>query len=171
MRHERCFRGAESPPFYCPMLTKEYIETLVTKALEGSSSFIVDIHVLPNNRLTIFIDKPEGIVVADCVKLNRILSNELDTQGINAEITVSSPGLEEPFKVTKQFMKNIGRKVKVLTQSGEEKMGKLVAANPEGIKLEATEAVKNGNKKEYISKYYQFTYSQLAKTQIVLSFK
>jgi ribosome maturation factor RimP len=153
------------------MLNKNYIEGLLSKALEGTTAFIVDINLLPDSKVNVFIDKPEGIVVADCVKINRLLANNLEAEGINADITVSSPGLEEPFKVNKQYIKNIGRKVKVLTRSGEEKMGKLVSANSEGIKIETTETIKNGNKKEYISRHYQFIYSELAKTQIVISFK
>jgi ribosome maturation factor RimP len=153
------------------MLNKEFVENIVGKALEGTSAFIVDIKVLPNGKVDIFIDKPEGIVVADCVKINRLLANELETLEINAEITVSSPGLDEPLKVTQQYVKNVGRQVRVITKTGEEKTGKLLAANINGIELETNERVKNGNKKENVNNHYQFTYSQLAKTEIVLSFK
>lgn len=153
------------------MLNKEYVESTVNKALEGTTAFIVDITLSPNNMVNVYIDKPEGIVVADCIKINRLLATELETQNINAEITVSSPGLEEPLKVTQQYVKNIGRTVKVVTKTGEEKTGKLLAANIDGIELETTVRVKNGNKKEDISYHFQYTYGQLAKTQIVLSFK
>lgn len=153
------------------MLNKEYVETTVNKALEGTTAFIVDITLSPSNMVNVYIDKPEGIVVADCIKINKLLATELETQNINAEITVSSPGLEEPLKVTQQYVKNIGRTVKVVTKTGEEKTGKLLAANIDGIELETTERIKNGNKKEEVSNHFQYTYNQLAKTQIVLSFK
>ncbi len=163
--------GAKSPHFCYTMVSKQYIENIVSKALEGTSAFIVDINALPNNKVDVFIDKPEGIVVADCVKINRLIANDLETQNIDAEITVSSPGLEEPLKVTQQYVKNIGRQVRVITKTGEEKTGKLLAANTDGIELEIIERVKSGNKKENATNHYQFTYGQLAKTQIVLSFK
>ena len=153
------------------MVSKQYIENIVGKALEGTSIFVVDINVSPSNKIDVFIDKPEGIVVADCVSINKILVNDFESQNINADITVSSPGLDEPLKVTQQYVKNVGRQIRVITKTGEEKIGKLLVAHNDGIEMETTEKVKNGNKKENINKHYQFTYSQLANTQIVLSFK
>ena len=163
--------GPDVPIFVIDMLTKQYIQSIIAKALEGTTVFVVDINISSANKVDVFIDKPEGIVVADCVKINRLIANDLETQNIDADITVSSPGLEEPLKVTQQYVKNIGRQVRVITKTGEEKTGKLLAADIEGIELETIERVKNGNKKENATNHYQFTYGQLAKTQIVLSFK
>ena len=84
------------------------------------------------------IDKPAGITISECIALTRHLHDVLEGSGIfeTHELEVSSPGMEEPLKVLKQYEKRIGREVRVLTSNGIVKNGILKAASAEGVELE-----------------------------------
>ena len=47
-------------------------------------------------------------------------------------LEVSSPGLDEPLKLHRQYLKNIGRKVEVLLKDGRKIEGKLLEVNETG---------------------------------------
>ena len=58
-----------------------------------------------------------GITIDDCANLNRELSKELDEITLSLQdsylLEVSTPGLDQPLKLKRQYKKNIGRRLKV----------------------------------------------------------
>ncbi len=76
--------------------------------------------------LRIFVDTESGITLDQCVKLSREISDLLDTRDLitgRYRLEVSSPGLDRPLRVTSDFRRNLGRKVRIdyLTDQAEEK--------------------------------------------------
>jgi ribosome maturation factor RimP len=68
--------------------------------------------------LRIFIDKKEGVTLDDCEKVSRYLGQALDLEDpIPHRYTfeVSSPGLDRPLKRKEDFLRFIGKKVKIKT--------------------------------------------------------
>lgn len=66
--------------------------------------------------LRIFIDKPEGISIDDCVNLTHALDKPLDDAdpiSVPYILEVSSPGAERPLKRDEHFLKYIGSPVMV----------------------------------------------------------
>lgn len=66
--------------------------------------------------LRIFIDKPEGISIDDCVNLTHALDKPLDDAdpvSVPYILEVSSPGAERALKRDEHFLKYIGSKVMV----------------------------------------------------------
>lgn len=110
--------------------------------------FIVDIRIKPTNNVKLFIDADQGVSVEMLVSLNRQLYPLLEEAGLfpdnDFSLEVSSPGLDEPLKLPRQFAKNIGRKVEVTRTDGSVTEGKLLSATETELVLE--EAV--GKKKE-----------------------
>jgi ribosome maturation factor RimP len=51
-------------------------------------------------------------------------------------LEVSSPGLDEPIKIHRQYQKNIGRYIEVILNDGTRKEGKLIEATNDGIVIE-----------------------------------
>ncbi|NLD62470.1 MAG: ribosome assembly cofactor RimP, partial [Bacteroidales bacterium] len=75
------------------MITKDHIRKLVTEHLSGTGIFLVDVRLSSTGRITVLIDRPEGVRIEDCATLSRQISNDLGEEGGDYELNVSSPGL------------------------------------------------------------------------------
>jgi ribosome maturation factor RimP len=81
-------------------------------------------------------------------------------------LEVSSPGLDEPLKLNRQYKKNVGRFVEVLLQDGSKREGKLTEATEDGIAVEWEEG--KGKKKE--TKQESILFDQIKTTKIQIKF-
>jgi len=147
------------------------IEQMVNGLLEGHPShFLVDIRIKPTNNIKLFIDGDEGIALSDLIGYNRKLYKQLEDSNMypdgNFSLEVSSPGLDEPLKLFRQYRKNAGRYVEVDLVDGTKKEGKLLEATEDGIVIE-TESGK-GKKKEIRQETLLF--DQIKKTKIQIKF-
>jgi ribosome maturation factor RimP len=64
----------------------------------------------------VFVDTDEGITITQCAEISRDLGAELDMKSVinePYELEVSSPGIDKPLKLLRQYKKNIGRRYKV----------------------------------------------------------
>lgn len=155
------------------MITKEKIEDLVEEKLKGSENYIVDIKVNPGNKIIVEIDNDKGIFIEDCIAVSRHLEQNLDREEEDFELQVSSPGLNQPFKIIRQYVKNIGRMVEVVTLDGEKTTGKLIGANDQEIKLETEVKLKDEKtkKRKTVNKVINIAYNNIKETKVVISFK
>lgn len=96
------------------------------KEQSNQGFFLVDVKALPSDVITIYADKAKNITIDECTALHRALIEKIPTAG-DYEITVSSPGMDQPFKVAEQYQKYMGRQVSVLLTNGQRYIGKLVA--------------------------------------------
>jgi len=154
------------------MITKELIQKLVEEKLAEGTNFIVDIAVKPGNKIFILIDNAAGLPISDCVTVSRFVESNLDREKEDFELNVSSPGLDQPFKVLKQYLKNIGKQVSVTTKENKKLNGKLISADENGIELEikSTERVEGKKGKQLIINNINLTFNQLKETKVVVSF-
>lgn len=114
----------------------ERIRDLLEARFEGTSFFIVELKPTPSNKIQIFVDKDENITSGDCVKIFKYLKGQLEEEGIwheNLFLEVSSPGMSKPFKVERQFQKNLGRHVIVQLIDGNKREGILKSATESEI--------------------------------------
>jgi ribosome maturation factor RimP len=93
--------------------------------------------------LRVIIDKPEGIQLADCEKVNRLLGDYLDEKDPierSYNLEVSSPGIERPLKKAADFERFTGREARILTYAavkGSKKFdGIIMSVEGEDIHLE-----------------------------------
>ncbi len=107
------------------MLKKETFEKVVREKLEGTPRFLVDIVVRPGNRVQVFIDKPEGITLDECVEMSRHITGVVNRDDEDYDLEVSSPGLDMGFVVEQQYRKYTGKEVKVVLQDGTRYSGVL----------------------------------------------
>lgn len=115
------------------------LEEWLGPKLVENNFFLVDMKLLPGNKLQVFIDNNKGITIDECALISRYLGKNLETEKILGEhymLEVSSPGLDQPLKVKKQYEKNIGREVEVLFHNGIKKWGILASVDEEEIVLE-----------------------------------
>jgi ribosome maturation factor RimP len=152
------------------MINVEHIRALVEGKIANTDLFITDITVKPGNKIQVALDKMNGgIVVSDCVGVSRHIEANLNREKEDYQLDVSSAGMEEPFKVKKQYLKNTGRQVQVTTTEGVLYQGKLASADETGITLEMTHRDKQ--LKKDITETKSLAYEQIKQTKKIISFK
>lgn len=154
------------------MINKATVEEIVKQKIKGTDIYIVDINISPNNIITIEIDKPEGVLIKDCLSISRAVEENLDREKEDFELMVSSPGIDQPFKILKQYQKYLGKKVITKTNDGKKITGILDAANEDEIKIvdEVKEKVPGKNKKINVKKEFIIPFSNIKETKLVLKF-
>ena len=131
-------------------------------------NFLVEVKVRPGNNIKIFVDADRGISIDKLAHYNRSLYRQIEESGLfpnnDFSLEISSPGLDEPLKLRRQYLKNIGRYIEVILKSGIKKEGKLIAASDEGIMVE--EEIGNKKKKEILQHSLLFDDIKTTKIQI-----
>ena len=154
------------------MITKERIQQLVDEFLtENEEIFLVSLKIGGGNQIEVLIDSFQGIKMGDCVKLSRHIEGSLDREEEDFALQIASAGLSEPFKVFKQYEKNVGRKIDVKLKGGEKILGTMLSAEEgKGIVLETKSREKIGKKKQVVVKQHELAFEQIDQTKIVISF-
>lgn len=123
------------------MSLKDKIEKLITDKLEGTSFFLTEVQFSEENGfINVFVDGDEGIDVEKCTELTRYVKKTVDEENNSEDsyaITVSSPGLDSPIKLKRQYKKNVGRKLVVTTNDEQQHEGKLVFYDDDKIVLKS----------------------------------
>ena len=150
--------------------TINVVESLVQALLANDSGyFLVDVRIKPTNNFKIFIDGDQGVTIEKCVQINRALYKKLEELGLfptgDFSLEVSSPGLDEPLKLLRQYKKNIGRQVELILQDGSKKEGRLMEVSEDGIIIEETKG--KNKKKEVINHTFLFDNIKTTKIQVV----
>jgi len=127
------------------MINKEYITALINEHLEGTDQFVVNMSIGTDNKISVYIDGDTGVTIDDCVSLSRAIEHQLDREEEDFALNISSAGIDQPFELLRQYVKNIGRPVEVLFNDGSKKRGILQAADNNEIVI--AEPKKNKNKK------------------------
>ncbi|HMK18947.1 MAG TPA: hypothetical protein VK492_12155 [Chitinophagaceae bacterium] len=113
--------------------------------------FLVEISVKPTNNIKVFVDADQGAAIDQLSRINRALykwvEENLFPNG-DFSIEVSSPGLDEPLKLDRQYLKNIGRAVEIVLKNGLKKEGKLISVSENEVVIE--EEIGKGKKKEVV---------------------
>lgn len=158
---------------------EQKIEDLIS---EKPGVFLVDIKISLSNSVRIFLDADQGVSIDKLVQINRSLYKKIEENGIfpgnDFSLEVSSPGLDEPLKMRRQYVKNIGKNVEVLRKDGIKTEGKLKEVNENFVIVEEEKARLTGNikkneagqgknnKKEYVEHNIPFENIKSTKIQI-----
>ena len=113
--------------------------------------FLVEVKIRPTNNIKVFIDGDQGVSIEKLVLYNRKLYKEIEEDNMfpngDFSLEVSSPGLDEPLKLYRQYIKNIGRFVEVTDKDGNKKEGKLISVTEQEISVEEQKARLTGKNK------------------------
>ena len=155
------------------MATEEKVQEiikLVEQLLDAEPTyFIIGVNIRPVNNISLFIDGDAGVTIEKCVRINKALYKQIVENEVYADgefsLEVSSPGIDEPLKMTRQYIKNIGREIEVDTADDRHIEGKLIAADFAGIELD--EETGKGKKKETIKHFLLFEQIKETKVKVV----
>ncbi|HZX58294.1 MAG TPA: ribosome assembly cofactor RimP [Mucilaginibacter sp.] len=133
--------------------------------------FLVSVKMLPNGKLIILVDGDKGVGIADCAQISRYVGFRLEEDNVIEEaynLEVSSPGLDAPLTLPRQYVKNIGRTLAIKMADGSKREGKLSGLTEDAILVEENIKEK-GKKAETVESVIPLT--QITETKVVISFK
>ena len=134
-------------------MNKEQIIAAIEPAVKERGCFLVEVTVSAANDIEVVIEKEEGIVDwDDCAAIDKVVHEAFDQDVEDYALTVSSAGLDRPFKVLRQYQKAIGTQVDVKFKGGKRIIATLTSASEDSIGLQYTalEAVEGKKKKEKV---------------------
>lgn len=151
------------------MSLKETVVKFVNEAVESTDIYVVDITVSDSKikrKISVFLDTDEGITIEQCRLFSRDLGNQLEEIIEDAfTLEVSSPGADSPLKFERQYIKNIGRSLKVTKTDSTEVKGKLTEVNNGLITIEP-EA-----KKKVKPEAMTISLEEIKEAKVIISFK
>ena len=145
------------------------IEEKLKALISGEPAlFLVETRIEPTNNIKVYIDGDQGISIEKLVYYNRKLYKEIEESALypdgNFSLEVSSPGLDEPLKMRRQYLKNVGRFVEVVDLEGGKKEGKLLEVRENELLLEEIRG--KGKKTETLQHVVPFEQIKATKIQI-----
>jgi len=119
-------------------MNRDKITQLVTEALEENASlFLIGLDISDANKISVVIDGDSGVPLSECIRVSRHIENNLDREVEDYDLEVASFDVGESLVNRRQYKKNIGRIMKIVT--AEQKYeGVLQSADEEQISLLVT---------------------------------
>ncbi len=154
------------------MSLKDKVNDLLISGLkERPDIFVLEFKISENNDVNIIIDGDKGVTIDDIVDLSRHIEHNLDREEEDFALTVSSVDITKPFRLKRQFRKNLNRALKVKTVSGEVE-GVLVNVDENQIVLEnkVREPKKTGKGKITVVKQNSIPFDDIREAKVVLKF-
>ena len=155
-------------------MTKEQIIEATQQAITERGCFLVEVTVSKDNDIEVVIEREEGIVDwEDCAAIDKVVHEAFDQDVEDYALTVSSAGLDRPFKVLKQYLKALGTLVEVKFKGGRKLLATLTEATEEsiGLKYTALEAVEGKKKKEKVEHNETYPLSEVNSVTPYIDFK
>ena len=154
------------------MIDKTALTQFIEQQLEETDLYLVDIAVTPDNVITVEIDSDSPVDIDECIALSRKIEEAFDREEEDYELEVGSAGITSPFKVVRQYQKNIGNEVEVIARDGRKYTGVLREAGSDSFTIISEEKVKReGAKRPVVEEVTRtFPYSDVKSTSYLLQF-
>ena len=151
---------------------KRIRELIEEKLADRPDLFIVEIKIASQNKVTILLDGDNGIGIHDCALVSRHVGFHLEEENLIDQaynLEVSSPGLDTPLVLDRQFQKNIGRTIEIKLPEGKKAEGTLLKLDEQTITI--LETVKQKGKKNTTTIEKEINKSDMAEVKVMVSFK
>lgn len=152
------------------MISQSAIVEIVNNKLEADGCFLVDIKIMPSNDVVMLIDSENGISIDYCVEISKLIEHSLNRDEEDFSLEVSSAGIGLPFKVLRQYKKNIGKEVEVLTVNKTKIKGILTDASEKSFNVSEEITVKKDKGKELQTKEHHFGYDDIKYVKEIIRF-
>lgn len=141
--------------------------------MASSDNYLVDVVIKPGNLIIVEIDNDEAVSIDDCVQLSRYVEEHLDREVEDYELEVGSAGITSPFKILRQYQKNIGNEVEMQLRSGTKLTGILKDASEEGVVITVARQVKpeGAKRKTTVEEDQSYTFDEIKYTKYLIRFK
>jgi ribosome maturation factor RimP len=141
------------------------IEEVALAAAEENGAFLVDLELKPNNVIVVYADADAGLSIDQIKMINRKIEAAFDRDVEDFNLTVSSPDLNKPLKIWRQYKKNVGRTLKV-KYSDRQVEGELIVCSEESIVLRVP-----GAKKKDPAQDVEIAFADITEAKVAIKFK
>jgi ribosome maturation factor RimP len=104
------------------------VTRMVETAMPGVD--VLAVELTGKERFCVFVDHPQGVDHALCERVTSVLRPYLDEYSVE----VSSPGLDRPLRTREHFVRAVGRKVRIKTDTGRAR-GEVLAAGEKSVQI------------------------------------
>lgn len=154
------------------MTLEQRVTALVEeKIADRPDLFLVEVKMHSNGKLIILMDGDQGLSIKDCATISRHVGFHLEEENLISQaynLEVSSPGVDTPLRLLRQYVKNTGRAISLKLKDGNKTEGKLLKAEAECITLLETKKEK-GKKAQQIERIIAF--EEIMESKVLISFK
>ena len=160
------------PIFIVIMTFKEQVKQLLDDGLaEKPSVFLIDLEITAAFKIIVLLDGDNGVQLQDFMDISRAIEHNLDREIQDFSLEVASVGVGSPLKMTRQYIKNVGRLL-IVNVGTETIEATLTAATDNDITLswEAREPKKIGKGKETVQKLLTIPYSEIKEAIVTVTF-
>jgi ribosome maturation factor RimP len=149
------------------------IEDLLSMALEEYPGiFLVDLKISADKSIQIILDGDEEVNVKDCINISRAIEGSLDREEEDFSLEVASAGVGSPLRFPRQYRKNLGRNLEVVSKEGLKFEGALVNVEEDRIELEWKEREPKpiGKGKVTVTKNKTILFDEINQTKVLIKF-
>lgn len=154
-------------------MLKDKVEVLLDSFFkERTNLFLIELSVSADNKIRVIIDGDNGVTLRDCIDTSRQIEHNLDREEQDFSLEVTSAGATEPIVNIRQYNKNIGRTLEVITTGNEKYKGTLADIIGNGIKLEwnTKEPKPVGKGKLTVKKEKILSFEDITKAKVMITF-
>lgn len=171
-----CYHGGVRTPLFIrrpEMITRERVSELLKEGFGDGPIFFVQIDVSGANDIRVLVDNDNGVSINDCVKVSRHLESSFDRDTEDFSLNVSSPGADQPLRIPRQYVKNVGRDLAVKLSDGRKLTGALVTADDTHaeVKVREKRRIEGRKSKEWVEEVFRLPYEEINEAKVVISFK
>lgn len=150
------------------MIDKDLIRQTIEEKLASTDCFLVSLSISGDNQIMVEIDSETSFDLDFCVELTRYIEQHFDRDAEDYSLEIGSYSITKPFVDRRQYRKNIGRKVEVLTEESRKIRGTLVAVDNDGftLEIEEKELLEGQKRKKLVKKEITLLYSSVKQTKL-----
>ncbi len=151
---------------------KQKVESLLNEALASKPDlFLISFQITGANVIQVIVDGDNGVSVDDCIEVSRAIEHNLDREEEDFSLQVMSAGITEGLIHIRQYAKNMGRTLSIITEK-EEIEGELIATTADDFTLQwkAREPKPVGKGKVTVNKTQVIPYGEVKKAHVVVKF-
>jgi len=152
-------------------IENKVIALVEEKIADRDDLFVVDVKMHANGTLEVLVDGDQGISIQDCAAISRHVGFRLEEDDMIAyayRLEVSSPGIDRPLSMVRQYRKNKGRNIQVSMRDGRITTGKLLEVTEDAITI--VETVKEKGKKA-VEQQQTIALENIISIKVLISFK
>ena len=155
------------------MITENTIRSLVNEKIENTDYYLLSVEIKAGNNIFVELERMGPVSISDCVDISRQIEHNLNREEEDFSLSVSSPGLDKPLRDYRQYIKNIGRHLKVQLTDSRVVEGELMAADQAQITLKEIKKVRveGKKKKETVENDHIIKYPEIQQAKIKIIFK
>ena len=149
------------------------VQDLLSLALEQYPNiFLVDLKISNDKSINVILDGDKEVNVKDCISISRAIEGALNRDEEDFSLEVASAGVGSPLKFPRQYHKNLGRKLEVISSDGLKFMGELTHVKEDTIELKwkQREPKPIGKGKVTVTKNKILTFDEISQTKVMIKF-